>query len=151
MREFFNSPKGKAVVVAIFVIGLGALFFSLRSGETAASLSGRRMFVDSTNLQAFPHDLVLGEKVPVKAPSGGNTGYPAELCYWTADGKPKSTPDYVLLNEWIGKKGPTFCPVCHRLVVGHNPPAAAGQTPPPTEQEYKKMHGNSPSSDTRDQ
>jgi len=74
--------------------------------------------------------------MPVLAPSGKNTGYEAELCYWTKDGKPKETPTPVLLNIYKGIKGPTFCPDCGRLVVGHNPPAMEGAKPPPTKDEY---------------
>ena len=61
---------------------------------------------------------------PVKSPhSGKETGYEPERCYWTADGKPKPEPTYVLLNAAVGKPGPTFCQDCKRLVVGLNPPA----------------------------
>ena len=59
--------------------------------------------------------------------SGKKTGVPAEACYWTADGGTKKNPTWVLLNELAGKPGPTFCPDCNRLVVGHNPaPGPAG-------------------------
>jgi hypothetical protein len=44
----------------------------------------------------------------------------------------------VLINQWKNSTEPTFCPDCGRLVVGHNPPAVAGSTPPPTKEEYAK-------------
>ena len=58
------------------------------------------------------------------------------MWHWTADGQSKPTPTAVLLNESIDKPGPTFCPDCGRLVVGHNPRPAEASQPPPTAQEY---------------
>lgn len=63
-----------------------------------------------------------GSNQPWKNPkTGRNSLYPAEACYWNADGTAKLQPTYVLLNEYVGKPGPTFCPDCGRRVVGHNP------------------------------
>jgi hypothetical protein len=74
----------------------------------------------------FEYTVHEGDQWPVLSPfSKKKTGYPAECCYWTKDGKRKATPTYVILNEDIGKPGDTFCPDCGRLVIGHNPP------PPP--------------------
>ena len=65
-------------------------------GESdAASLARERVFIDSSTMKPFNHDLVEGETIPVKAPSGNKTGYPAELCYWTKDGKTKTEPTAV--------------------------------------------------------
>jgi hypothetical protein len=64
-----------------------------------------------------------------------NTGYPAEACYWTADGGTKTEPTWVLMNAVLGKPGPTFCPDCGRLVVARNPMPGPGVKPPPTQQE----------------
>jgi len=88
----------------------------------------------------FKHTLAPGEGIPVMAPSGNRTGYPAEACYWTKDGKPKSEPTYVLLNVWKGSKDPTFCPDCGRLVVPLNPIADPSRRPPPTKAEYAARH-----------
>ena len=77
-------------------------------------------------MKAFRYEIKIGDSVPVKAPSGEKSGYPAELCYWTKDGQPKEDPTPVLLNQYVGKSGPTFCPDCGRLVVNHNPVAVAG-------------------------
>ena len=81
--------------------------------------------------------------MPVLSPfSGKNTGYPAELCYWTKDGSIKTDPTPVLLNTYIGDNSPTFCPDCGRLVVGHNPRAVAGAHAPPTKQEWESKHAH---------
>lgn len=73
--------------------------------------------------QIFEHKPEIGENWPVMSPyTKRKTGYPVERCYWTKDNKQKSKPDYVILNEHLGLKGATLCPVCGRIVVGHNPP-----------------------------
>ena len=87
--------------------------------------------------KVFRHRNALGETLPIYSSySGKNTGMPAEACYWTADGHPREEPTWVLLNEELGKTGPTFCPDCGRLVVGHNPRPGPGVRPPPTSAEY---------------
>src|SRR5205809_1075501 len=119
MREFFNSSSGKLAAIGLVLLALVLAFFSYRSsfgGDDAASISRDRMFVDAATGKPFEHQLQMGERIPVKAPSGGMTGYPAELCYWTKDGKRKKDPTPVLLNDSIGKHEPTFCPDCGRLV-----------------------------------
>ena len=78
-----------------------------------------------------------GDKIPVKAPSGKNSGYLAEFCYWNKDGTAKKEPTPVLLNRYKGKPDPTFCPDCGRLVTAFNPPPRPGVKPPPTEDEMK--------------
>ena len=99
--------------------------------------STERVFIDSESMKPFNYELKLNDTIPVSSPfSGKKTGYPAELCYWTKDGKIKEEPTAVLLNETVGKTGPTFCLDCGRLVVGHNPRPAADSTPPPTQAEY---------------
>ena len=65
-------------------------------------------------------------------------GVPQPRIFWTKDGKPKQDPTPVLLNSWIGKSGPTFCPDCGRLVVGHNPIPGPNSKPPPTKADYEK-------------
>ena len=96
------------------------------------------MFICAETGKPFEYTIKRGDTLPVKSPhSGKNTGWEAEKCFWTADGKFKSEPTYVLLNEHSGKPGATFCPDCGRLVVRFNPPPTAGATPPPKESEMK--------------
>jgi hypothetical protein len=83
-------------------------------------------FMCSETGKVFTYEMHAGEHWPVLSPySGKMTGYPAERCYWTKDGKRKLTPTYVILNEHLGKPGDTICPECGRVVVGHNPPPPA--------------------------
>src|SRR4051794_31940116 len=105
LREFFNSNAGKATAIILILVGVVAMFMSVRSNLSSdiAAISRDRMFIDAKTLKPYEHVLSMGEKMPVKAPSGGNTGYPAELCYWTKDGTIRKDPYPVLLNQAIGK------------------------------------------------
>lgn len=142
LTNLLEKPAGKTMAVVLFVGAIAAAGYAVKNAlmPSAVSFERHRVFIDSTDLKPFNHDLVKGESIPVDAPSGGKTGYPAELCFWTKDGQPKTDPTPVLLNSWIGKPEPTFCPDCGRLVVPNNPPAVAGLRPPPTEEQYKRYH-----------
>jgi len=103
------------------------------------------MYICTETGKPFRHQIKMGESLPIESPySGKKTGVPAEACYWNADGTTRKEPVWVLLNQWIHKPGPTFCPDCGRLVVGHNPPPGPGARPPPTSTEYyaRKSSGN---------
>ena len=140
-RKFLESGAGKAAAGLLVVVGLAFVLFTLwglmsSEGERA---SANRMFIDIETNQPFEHELTMGEKLPVRTPSGKDSGYPAEACYWTKDGKPKDKPTWVFVsNVWKGTKEPSFCPDCGRLVVGHNPPPGDGRTAPPTKDDYAK-------------
>lgn len=139
IREFFRQPAGKAVAIGLFVVAMGVFTWVLLSegSNPAVDSSTERVFMCSETGKTFKYTIKVGDTIPVLSPySNKKTGYEPERCYWTADGKAKREPTYVLLNETIGKPGPTFCPDCKRLVVPMNPPAIEGGTPPPTEAEY---------------
>jgi hypothetical protein len=153
LREFFNSPAGKATAIGLVVAALILAFWSFRrnfGGGDGATFSRDRTYIDAATGKPFEHTLSVGDVIPLKAPSGGNTGYPAELCYWTKDGKPKTNPTPVLLNDYVHKPGPTFCPDCGRLVRMHNPAPAPGVKPPPTKEEMDKRQQGRQWSDTGD-
>ena len=140
LREFFRTPVGMAIAGAVVLIGVVFAVGAIRGITTseAEALSNQRMYIDASTGKPFKVTIKEGMNSPVKAPSGGTTGWPAESCYWTKDGKVKEEPTYVLLNILKGSKDPTFCPDCGRLVVGHNPRASADRKPPPTKEEYSK-------------
>ena len=128
------------VAVVALLACAGVAFYSVRGSLTteAEALSAERTFIDASTGKPYAYELTIGATIPAKAPSGGNTGYPAEACYWNKDGTPKKQPTFVLLNLYKGSKDPTFCPDCGRLVVGHNPPPGPDVRPPPTKEEYAK-------------
>ena len=144
LRELLRSKAGIGIGAVVVLLGVIAAYMSLRGVMTseASALSADRVFIDAKTGKPYELELKEGMPMPAPAPSGGNTGYPAEKCYWTKDGKTKKDPTYVLLNRYIGKPEPTFCPDCGRLVVGHNPAPEEGRQAPPTEDEYKKTRGS---------
>jgi hypothetical protein len=137
-QRFFATRNGQVVAGIVVGVGVIAAILAIRSAwrSDIATFSRERPFVDAATGKPFEYTISVGDTYPVNAPSGGKTGYPAELCYWTKDGKPKTDPTPVLLNAWTKKPGPTFCPDCGRLVVPHNPPPRPGDAPPPTATEY---------------
>ena len=138
IRTFFQTKAGAATAGIIALLSLLLAVFAVKSSFTseAESLSTHRIYVD-TNGKPFKVTIEAG--VSVKAPDGG-PAYPAELCYWTKDGKVKDSPTAVLLNLYVNKPGPTFCPDCGRLVVPNNPFPLPGTKPPPTKEEYTARH-----------
>lgn len=128
-RHRRGSVNTKALVAgAGVVVGLGVLIWALMS----SSLFARDPMVDAARLRpavdaetgtAFREfRMPEGDSPPWRNPSTGKeTVWPAELCYWTRDGKATMTPTLVILNEYLGKPGPTLCPDCGRPVVRHNP------------------------------
>ena len=135
LRNHWRAISVTGVVICAIVVGV---LIARSSGSAAAAASRQRWFVCTKTGQAFQANLEIGMRFPIHSPfSGENTGMPAELCSWTADGGIRKDPVPVLLNSDIGSPEPTFCPDCGRLVVGRNPPAVEGRTPPPTRDEYQ--------------
>ncbi|HYO08385.1 MAG TPA: hypothetical protein VER17_05395 [Tepidisphaeraceae bacterium] len=140
MRKFLETKAGFVLAGVMLVVALGAIVVAFQStfGETEAEgFTNTRDYIDAETGKPFKYTLKAGDSQPVDAPSGKKSGYPAERCYWTKDGKPKAEPTLVLLNLFKGNNDPTFCPDCGRLVVPHNPAPGPGAKPPPTKQEYK--------------
>jgi hypothetical protein len=147
---FLNSTPGKIVVAVALLLSFslaGYMSWRFFRGSDAVIQANDRVYVCSETGKSFHVNLanLIGKEIPIYSPfSGKNTGYPAELCYWTADGQTKTDPTPVLLNESVGKSGPTFCPDCGRLVVGHNPMPAANVKPPLTRAEWDQRHQQQP-------
>ena len=141
VRDFLSGTTGKAIGIAGAVVALVAAVVMARNsfGPPAETRNANdRVFVCSETGKTFNYTIKRGDRFPVKSPhSGKNTGYEAEKCFWTADGKIKEKPTYVLLNDYVDKPGPTYCPDCGRLVIRFNPPPTTDAVPPPTQAENK--------------
>ena len=139
IREFLQTSKGKTFGLILLGIGLLTAIVSIwmNWSSPAESLSNDRIYISASDHKVFRVTLKPGLTLPVTSPNGNKDGWPAELCYWNKDGTIKTEPTPVLVNQYIGKPGPTFCPDCGRLVVPHNPPPNPGLKPPPTKAEYK--------------
>jgi hypothetical protein len=133
-----SSVIGKVVTVGFCVVAVCFLVFEVRSyihGGTAGDPS-TEMYIDAETGQVFSHRNEIGQAVPVMTPAGNQAGYPAVPCYWTKTGEIKTDPTWVLMNTWVGKPGPTFCPDCGRRVDPQAPvPPEPGTKPPPTKEE----------------
>jgi len=110
-------------LVAFIVAAILIVRAIIGGAGSPANASRDRIAIDAVSGKVFDHYTVEeGKSFPWKNPkTGKNTLYPVEKCYWTAEGKAKINPTYVLLNEYAGKDGPTICPDCGRVVVPHNP------------------------------
>ena len=140
VQNFLATGPGRVAAAALVLIGLGAVAFAAMRvfGPSAAARTSReRTFICAETKKPFDYTIKAGDMIPVRSPhSGKNTGYPAEICSWTQDGK-VGKETVVLLNSHLGSSEPTFCPDCGRLVVGHNPLADTSRKPPPTREEYR--------------
>ncbi|RYG86344.1 hypothetical protein EON77_03950 [bacterium] len=139
LREFLKSTGGTIAGVVVTLVAVAAAAMSLKSSlgqSEAAAMANNKPFVDAETLKGFTYVPKLGDTIPVASPfTGKRTGYPAELCFWTKDGKEKAEPTYVLMNQAVGKSGPTFCPDCGRLVTLYNQRPGPTAKVPPTKDE----------------
>jgi len=122
----WSTPHLKLIAaIAMFLVAAIVLGVQIFGGEqSAAAETGARTVIDADTgevIQRFKFP--SGKPAPwINPRSGKATLHEAETCFWTRDGKAKSTPTYVLLNQSIGKAGQTICPDCGRPVVWLNPP-----------------------------
>jgi hypothetical protein len=144
VREFLKTSVGKNVAIAAAIIGLGVCVWSIASNfgdDEATALSKGRVFICAETKETYNVELSAGMKIPYDSPySGKPTGFPAEMCYWTKDGKIKQDPTPVLINGYVNQPEPTFCPDCGRIVTVRNPFPEPGSRPPPTQAEWKSRN-----------
>jgi hypothetical protein len=111
---------GTAVLIlGIFAVVKVAGFFG---GEEHVARANMRTLMDAQTKDLFHFELTEDwGPYPHKNPkTGTETLYPIELCFnRTCAKKKEGTP--VILNTWLGKPEPTFCPECGSLVRFHNP------------------------------
>ncbi len=114
-------------IVALIAAGIIMSLTLFGGGPSLADLAKYTPCIDAETGEAFPKfEVESGDMKPYPNPkTGKRTVWPAEACNWTKDGKAKLEPTYVLMNEFVGKEGPTMCPDCGRKVVFRNPPPPA--------------------------
>lgn len=143
IRELLGRPRFKPILAAVAVVlTVETAIYAWRTlgPSVAASQSTHGSFICAETGRPFNLTLQSGMKVPVLSPySGRNTGYPAEFCYWTKEGTVKVEPAPVLMNDWLGKHEPTYCPDCGRLVTPHSAVPGPGATPPPTREDNRNF------------
>lgn len=120
LKKILAIVGASAAVLVLVVLVLRA---TLLAPPDAGDISRHRTVVDLKTGEVIK-DFAIPENstMPWTNPkTGEKTLIQGEACFWTKDGKAKLEPTYVLLNEMIGKTGPTICPDCGRTVVPHNP------------------------------
>lgn len=144
IKTFLESTSGKwlaIVMVAAVIVVAAWITWNYTGPSAAADISGRMTYVCAETNKPFEFKIQPGMTLPVMSPhSGKATGYPAELCYWTKDGKPVERPTPVLMNDYVKKPGPTFCPECGRLVRFRNPRPGEADVPPTREQYARRRN-----------
>lgn len=123
---------GVAFLVAVII------FWRSFQDAEPVRFSKNRTFMCAKTGKAYEYTIKIGDKAPFYcSASGANTGYRAELCYWTKDEngewKAKLDPTPVLLRSIFEPGAETVCPDCGHDVVGHNP------QPPPEMMEAARL------------
>jgi len=118
----FAGPLGIALFLVLFGTAAYLSYRTLMTPEPVETAPLSKQFFCVEAQKPFEYTLTGGETWPIESPySHKKTGFPVEKCYWTRDNKRMREPTFVILNEYLGKKGDTICPVCGRIVIGHNP------------------------------
>ena len=112
----------KVIVVVLVLVTCGEL-----GGAAWRNLVDHRpafntwTFMDAETGALFQfHATDLGPFPMTNPHTGKRTLYPTEVCLWGEDCR-NSGGTRVIMNELLGKEGPTYCPVCGHLVRFHNP------------------------------
>ncbi len=109
-----------AAVLVVAALGLLAIvaWRSFRTEETPADY---RMLMDSETGELFKIKAVDLKPYPMlNSKTGQDTLYRTEVCYWGEECR-KAGGTHVIMNELLGKEGPTYCPVCGHVMRFHNP------------------------------
>ncbi|MGC8623782.1 MAG: hypothetical protein ACP5I8_04945 [Phycisphaerae bacterium] len=141
-QKWLHTTAGRITVIGVLVIALADTGWSMLrylGPDAAQRYSDAPLFIDSVTGKTFHYQLKIGDTLPVLSPyTGRKTGYPASFSYWSKSGHILAHPEPVLLNTWLGKRGPTFAPLSGRLVVADEKPPRPGSAPPPTRTQYER-------------
>lgn len=123
MFRWIREKLGVGGAAGICLVAVVILVYAIFRGEDVAAVaSAQRVYICAETMRTFEYTAKEGDKDPMMSPySKKKTGWPAEKCYWTREGGAKRLPTYILLNDYVGKEGPTICPDCGRKVVFRNP------------------------------
>lgn len=121
-----EQRKQRILLVAaiVLLVAAGAYAWLRLGGESPAGDSRSRWLVCAETGKAYEKAIEEGETEPFMSPfTDRQTGYLAEPCYWTAEGKAKLEPTWVLVKTRVDPNTTekTYCPDCGKEVVGHNP------------------------------
>lgn len=128
-RQRSGGPRNRGGLIKLIVAGVALLaagvigFVILDRPASNSALTSTRSVMCSETGQVWEDFGVPDEPLPWTNPrTGRKTLWIPEKCFWTNDGRARSkNPTYVILNEDLGKDGPTTCPDCGRPVKRFNP------------------------------
>ena len=116
------------VVAIVLLLATGVIAWIQLGGKSVYDMSYERAFICAETLKPYEYTIKMGDSMPYYSPhTDRNTGYPAELCYWTRDENgrwaQKDKPTLVLVQKYLDPttEEKTYCPDCGREVVQHNP------------------------------
>lgn len=124
-RAALQSTGAKTVagiVVLLIVIFAGVRIMGVVRSSAPQRAGVAYVHVDTGETRFYP----VGEKPP-------EGFHPAEYCFQNTCGPDGGTA--VILNAYLGKEGPTYCPKCGAEVVAHNPRPEGYETAIPADWE----------------
>jgi len=114
------QKKIGASVLVVLALGL-LVRMVYRSMGHEATPNDTRTLMDSETGELFECPIEKLKPYPMlNAKTGKDTMYRTEVCYWGEDCR-KAGGTHVIMNELLGKEGPTYCPVCGHVVRFLNP------------------------------
>lgn len=115
-----QHKKIGATVLAVLALGLlvGMVWKNFGTEDARADY---RTLMDRETGELFELPTADLKPYPMPHPkTGQNTLYRTEICYWGEECR-KRGGTRVIMNQLLGKEGPTYCPVCGHVVRFHNP------------------------------
>ena len=113
--------KKRLIIAASILIGIYFAYsvYSNVAGEGVPA--NTRQVMDAETGKLFSEEMRpgLGPYPHVNPKTGKKTLYPIEWCYNGPCGKKGGTP--VILDPWLERAEPTYCPECGHVVRFHNP------------------------------
>jgi hypothetical protein len=120
MRAGINKRSALAVV-AVGLVALLAHRIWHAASNPAAAAANTRILMDAETGELIAVDVAdgFGPFPAVNPDTGRRTLYPTEVCY--ANDCAARGGTRVILNRYLGKERPTYCPNCGAEVRFHNP------------------------------
>jgi hypothetical protein len=114
------SRKAVLVVVAVCGLAFAAWTGWRATADPVADAATTRILMDAETGQLVPFrlDPQFSGFPAVNPKTGRATLYPTEVCRSPTCAARGGT--HVILNKYLGKEGPTHCPVCGAEVRFHN-------------------------------
>jgi hypothetical protein len=116
-----GTKKLIITVVAIALVAYAVYAYWSNFGQPTLPADTRTLMDPETGkLYEVAVDENFGPFPHVNPDTGKRTLWPTEVCFARECAK-KEKGTHVILNSFLGKEGPTYCPNCGALVRPHNP------------------------------